>query len=259
MRVDMGYSLSVTQLNLNTPATLANYYIPIFASNNSSIPSFIIWMLSSTDRNCEGVRGWGCLPFDDVIWFRSTAQRLYAEYGKVIPGIVYIHIPVPEYIFLWNFRNCTGRKDDVTTSCSSVNTGLYSAMKLVGGIHSVHVGHGTWCLKLSKTKKKTNNFSCSRFTDHLNDFYGDLDGVVLSYGRKTGYGGYFDDKWIHGARVMDLTLDSATGAVKIETHIRQEDGSIADPLPLHVPDANKELFCEGMQTDVKSSRKYEEL
>jgi len=48
--------------------------------------------------------------------------------------------------------------------------------------------------------------------------------LSLCFGRHTGYGGYGD--WARGARVFELTAAPAGGALRIDTWVRMEDGSV---------------------------------
>lgn len=113
----------------------------------------------------------------------------------------------------WNYHNCTGRRLE-SISCSVLNTGLFAAAREIGGIHSIHCGH-----------------------DHENDYYGNMGGIILSYGRKSGYGGYGPPAdWLRGARVMNLSLDEMKSHVAhVDTWIRQEDGSVMSKFPEHIP------------------------
>ena len=84
----------------------------------------------------------------------------------MIPAISFIHIPIPEFLDVWNQKETFGQKNELVC-CSVKNTGLFSAILEQKNIKGIFVGH-----------------------DHKNDYSGDLDGVMLGYGRKTGYGGY---------------------------------------------------------------------
>src|SRR4051812_8442475 len=85
-----------------------------------------------------------------------------------------MHIPLPEvrplscltcqYLDLWNTKATIGKLKDKGVCCSSVNTGLFTALK-DNGVRAVFAGH-----------------------DHDNDFVGEYEGVTLAYGRKTGHG-----------------------------------------------------------------------
>ena len=90
-----------------------------------------------------------------------------------------MHIPTFEYVNLFNDHPYFGVKfQDV--SCSSVNTGLFSAMKEQPTVEWLSVGH-----------------------DHLNSYWGNYYGINLAYGRKTGFGS--GSLFKHGARIFEVT------------------------------------------------------
>lgn len=111
-----------------------------------------------------------------------------------------MHIAIPEYLDLFNQGIFHGTKND-NIGCSSINTGLFSAILEQPTVNWVACGH-----------------------DHSNDFYGKHQGIYLGYGRTTGYAGYgpyFGMK--KGARVFEVSLNPE---FKIETWIREEDGYV---------------------------------
>lgn len=122
-----------------------------------------------------------------------------------MPGLAFMHIPLPEYLDMYNIKDTYGTNNELLC-CSSINTGLYNAMKNLGTIKSVTCGH-----------------------DHGNDFYGDYNGIKLHYGRKTGVGGHPARKEWHtllknGARIFEVTIDQSV--FDFESWIREEDGAI---------------------------------
>ena len=48
----------------------------------------------------------------------------------------------------------------------------------------------------------------------------------LSMGRKTGYGSFGPKFKMRGARIFELSFDLNSGSMKVDTWIRQEDGSV---------------------------------
>ena len=64
--------------------------------------------------------------------------------------------------------------------------------------------------------------------NHSSDFYGDYAGITLSYGRKTGVASNGPKFSQPGVRIFDLEFDPETGTIKIDTWIRQKDGTIDD-------------------------------
>jgi len=103
-----------------------------------------------------------------------------------------VHIPIYEYIDLYNGNSFFGKYGE-TINCQSVNTGLFTAVKDLKAVDWISVGH-----------------------DHNNEFYGEYEGIKLSYGRKTGYGGYGPRNLLHGGRVLEVTAEPYS----IDTWIR---------------------------------------
>jgi hypothetical protein len=97
--------------------------------------------------------------------------------------LVFTHTPIPEYLNLFNGYQYYGDRNE-PISCSSVNTGLFSAIKETRDVSWVFSGH-----------------------DHDNDFYGNYHGVMLAYGRMTGYSGYSNSSLLKGARVIEVSME----------------------------------------------------
>lgn len=56
--------------------------------------------------------------------------------------------------------------------------------------------------------------------------WGTFGGVGLSFGRKSGFGSFGPKFAKRGARIFDLKFNMVTGAMDVETWIREEDGLI---------------------------------
>ena len=105
--------------------------------------------------------------------------------------MLFFHIPMPEYVTLYNEYPFYGQCSNV--SCWSVNTGLFAAIIEQPTVNWVSVGH-----------------------NHGSDSYGAYQGVILGFGRKTGYGGTSSSRLKKGARVFEITLEPYS----IDTWIR---------------------------------------
>lgn len=144
---------------------------------------FYLWSFDSMSDGCEGVDGWGCVYPDTVQWYVETSRKFIEEDGKALQGYAFMHIPLPEYIDLFNTKEVFGYNVE-NICCQAVNTGLYAAFKEMNNMKGVFCGH-----------------------DHDNDFWGDYNGIALHYGRKTGFGGYgprFFQK--RGARILEFSI-----------------------------------------------------
>eukprot|EP01132_Coremiostelium_polycephalum_P002294 gene2294-2830_t len=206
---DNTFNLSLTQQGPEDIYGATNYYLPI--SDQDGNVQVILYFFDSNDDNCQGVTGWGCVYPNQVQWYRSTSLSLQQKYGRVIPAVAFMHIPIPEYMDMWNFYPVNGSLYDTGVCCFSVNTGLFAAFKEMGDVRSVHCGH-----------------------DHDNDFIGYYNGIQLGYGRKSGYGGYGPPTgWKHGARVLEISFQPN---FSIDTWYRFEDGtSQLENLVVHHP------------------------
>lgn len=175
----------------------SNYVLPVLGPDNKS--AFYVWIFDSSDNNCQNVSGWGCVYPDQVKWYREKSAKLIEQDGRVVPGLAFFHIPLPEVNDAWNSGKAVGSRKEAVCSFS-VNTGMFAAMKEVGNIVGAFHGH-----------------------DHNNDFYAKYQGIAIGYGRKSGYGGYGGAIARYpGSRVFEMTLNGTE--VSWETWIRLEGG-----------------------------------
>ena len=189
---------------------VTNYVLPIRAEAGDEI-LFNVWMLDSHDwlgdymrlyglgdpankwdMQCaypSCVHGWAqaydTLRFDQVMWYYNGSRWFEARAGRRIPGLLGLHIPLPEYRVLHqNPAECyfkgTMRE---TVGNSPVNAGLLNALVERGDVKTVVAGH-----------------------DHINDSEGVYMGVRLTYDAGLSYDCYCDDD-LRGGRVFDLTAD----------------------------------------------------
>eukprot|EP00931_Biecheleriopsis_adriatica_P079016 TRINITY_DN52432_c0_g1_i1.p1 TRINITY_DN52432_c0_g1~~TRINITY_DN52432_c0_g1_i1.p1 ORF type:complete len:478 (-),score=52.00 TRINITY_DN52432_c0_g1_i1:81-1514(-) len=223
MQLDETYSAqSVTQ---DGPASIhgaSNYVVPVLGLDGK--PAFYIWLLDSSDNNCLGIQGWGCVYPDQVAWFKNKSRHLKEQDGRVVPGIMFHHIPLPELLDAWNTDtveiNGTAGEE---VCCFSANTGLFSAIKEAGNIWGVFHGH-----------------------DHNNDFITRYEGIVIGFGRKSGYGGYggiLADK--PGSRIIDVQL-AGDGSVSWSTRVRLESGEVPVQSPIPPERRLQQRECCGM-------------
>jgi hypothetical protein len=116
-----------------------------------------------------------------LIWFGRQMDQDRAA-GVDAPIVVFVHIPLIEYDHLFESGRAEGQKgEDV---CFDSDTGLsFAAFKDSGRVRAVFCGH-----------------------DHVNNYHGDWEGIDLTYGRVSGWGGYGPDAWKRGGRLISLDL-----------------------------------------------------
>jgi len=222
MRKDMTHK---NALAVDGPSSIhgaSNYVFPVLG--NDGKPVIYVWMLDSSDNNCEGVKGWGCVYPDQVEWYREKSKELIAKDGRVVPGVMFHHIPMDEVLTAWqdNTVEVNGSRGE-EVCCFSANTGIFQAMKDVGNIWGAFHGH-----------------------DHNNDFIALYKGIRIGFGRKSGYGGYggkVADR--AGSRIIQIAVNH-DGSVSWDTWIREDAaGNIVRQSP-SVNRDHSEKHCCGM-------------
>lgn len=182
----------------------SNYVVGVY--NRNERLRFAVWMLD----NCEyteirGHRTEAYIDSTQIDRFTEEKKRLCTEYGDGCRSVFFFHIPLPEYQEALDagvtMGNC-GEKICTT----EVNSGAFAAMKEMGDVIGVFVGH-----------------------DHTNDFVADWYGIKLCYGRVTGYcdhrrGGYpANEAYERGARIILLDQDNVD---KLQTYLYIAGGKV---------------------------------
>jgi predicted MPP superfamily phosphohydrolase len=178
--------------------SLSNYYLPIYSSDDKSV-SAVIWLIDTLDEGCLGYpNSWAC--FDHVQWYEEESNKLKKELGYSPQGLAFFHIPFPEFKDVHNWRPTFGRRDE-PIGCPKKNTNFFKSILKQQNIKGAFCGH-----------------------DHNNESGGYFYGIELTYGRKTGYGGYGPDKFQRGGRVFKLKETDKD--FTYSHYVVQEDGSI---------------------------------
>lgn len=205
--------------------------------------AFALYLLDSgryapdtvADQDFEGLPGWDWLRMNQVEWYSRTSRELERRAGHLVPALMFIHIPLWEYRFMW-FGSVDGRTDadharglarhsivgerNEAESPGPFNSGMFSAILDRRDVKGVFCGH-----------------------DHVNTYVGNYYGVLLGYAGNTGFGTYGLDgagrNRLRGARVFELderTPDVLVGtrmvfAADLGIDLTANDQGI-DPLPL---------------------------
>ena len=182
----------------------SNYAVGIY--NRAERLRFVLWMLD----NCEyteirGRRTEAYIDSSQIDWFTEEKIRLCTELGDGCRSLFFFHIPLMEFQEALDAGVTVGNCGEAIC-CPEINSGAFGAMKEMGDVLGVFVGH-----------------------DHTNDFIADWHGIKLCYGRVTGYcdhrrGGYPDnDSFERGARIIILDQDNVN---QFETYIYIAGGRI---------------------------------
>ncbi len=178
-----------------------NYCLSVLSSKDDS-PAFNIFCLDSNhevddyyekfgidrrsriilpDHFNEGENGGGPL-FDQVSWYYNESLRREKEAGKKIPAVMFMHIPVPEYLQILHNPEETGARGfkRATVGCTEINSGIFLASLQRGDVKGWFFGH-----------------------EHHCDIEGKYCGVTLAASAALGYNMSAHDD-MRGGRVIDL-------------------------------------------------------
>jgi len=188
------------------PATvsgLGNFLLRV-GPNQGPGTAALLCCLDTNSYAETAIGGHGWVRPDQVRWFTRTLAAARQRQPPGAPVLVFLHIPLPEFDEVWRLGGCVGEKHE-DVCCPSINTGLFAAMHLAGGVRGVFCGH-----------------------DHVNDYQGRLHAIRLCYGRASGYNTYGREGFLRGARLIRLHEDGSDFA----TWLRLDDGSRGEqPLP----------------------------
>lgn len=124
------------------------------------------------------LKGYDFIKPEQISWYNNDVAKLKEKYGGNVKTICYMHIPTPEYeyVFDWDEEKGaapTGKAEILyggqyeSVGCSTYNSGLFDAGVNNGTLQAIFAGH-----------------------DHVNDFCAVYRGVYLVYTQCTGYNVY---------------------------------------------------------------------
>lgn len=167
----------------------------------------IVGMDSGNYNPMKHIEGYAYVKKPQIDWYQKMIKEY--EYKNInFSSLLFMHIALPEYHEVWEMEVCYGKKKE--SICSpKINSGLFAAIQEVGHTKGIFVGH-----------------------DHINDFYGQMYGVTLGYGRATGYNTYGQEDFLRGARIFVLDKENTES---FETYVRLSDGTMIDKPEVHIP------------------------
>lgn len=166
-----------------------------------------LYFIDSGGYAPTSVGGYDWVRRDQIAWYVEASAALSAAAGGPLPALAFLHIPLPEFDEVWSTRTCYGVKYEAV-SAPRVNSGLFCALHEMGEVAGVFAGH-----------------------DHINDYWGDLHGIRLCFGRGSGYHTYGREGMARGGRLIRMRC----GERAFETWLRLDDGSAQRDQPEHAP------------------------
>ncbi len=185
---------------------VGNFCLPILAHDSDDV-LYHIWAMDSFANTADYTREFGmdphknwnyilprpfgaghdqaCPMFNQVVWYYTESRRYEQEYGRNIPGVMFMHVPLLEMNLLYRNpeqTNLIGRMREEPAS-GELNNGLFMACRERGDVRGIFFGH-----------------------EHLSDAQGEYLGITLAYDSAIGYDMSTHDD-MRGGRVIDLYKD----------------------------------------------------
>ncbi len=177
-----------------------NFLLPIYAPHGKTV-KFALWGLDSGPYQRDtlghspaalrlpdapfGTSADGTPDFSQVMWYWKESVKLERETGGKVPGIVFTHVPLPEFLYISrNPEQCHARGNlREAPACAALSTGLFNAAVERGDIRGFFFGH-----------------------DHLNDLQGEYLGITMACDGALGYDMSTHDD-LRGGRIIDVDMD----------------------------------------------------
>jgi 3',5'-cyclic AMP phosphodiesterase CpdA len=182
MNVYSTYKHNLSQVGYKVFDRIGNYNILINGSKDN-IPKFNIYMIDSGKYAPPIIGGYAWIKLAQIFWYKKTALELRKKYNKIIPSLMFFHIPLRKFKKAWDTGLIDGERFEAE-SCAKINFCLFRNLVKTGDVKGVFVGH-----------------------DHLNNYCAILKGIKLGYGGYIGYGTYGQDDVPRGARVFLINED----------------------------------------------------
>ncbi|WPH02356.1 Hypothetical protein R9X50_00521900 [Acrodontium crateriforme] len=218
---------SLTRQDVDTPTSgVSNYYLPVYsADKRKRCPELILWMFDSRgghfyqqlddEGNRVGQPSW--VDQTVVDWFQVTKSKLRKQYGKDIPSLGFVHIPVSAMLAYQQSQGPQphyepGINDDVPLDQQKQDTPFMEALLDTPGMMALFSGHDH------------GNDWGFRWNSQLPGMNLTGNGLCLFFSRHSSYGGY--GTWTRGSRQILVTEESLQ-TLSFETWNRLETGEIS--------------------------------
>ncbi len=195
-----------------------NCALPIKSSDGAR-DAFVLWFMDS--NNCRPNKDYDWVHKDQIEWYEKKASEIKEKNGQTVPAVLFQHIPITEEYDLLREAKLNERLHAVRGHSKWADK-FYVAKGEMDG----YLGEGP-CAPCENdgqfdSWKKTGDVKGAFFGhDHMNDFTGNLDGILLGQNKTGGFRAYTD-----GCRscVRMITLDANTGTITTKVYHFKEFG-----------------------------------
>jgi len=122
--LDQTHPCSVRKNSTGMPDTM-NYYVEVYSKKKTGKLALNIWVFDTGTIGCAGYEdSWGCIEQDQLEWYDKESQKLKEKHGENVHHVAFLHIPIPEYVFLLDHEKIYGNAN-CQICCPHVNTGFF--------------------------------------------------------------------------------------------------------------------------------------
>ena len=181
---------------------VGNCFVPIYDRKGEKM-LFNLWLIDSGSNAQDGSGGYAWVEQDQIDWYENTCDEITAQNGgKVVPSIVFQHIPVcEEYDLL--------KRTSILNPYRVAGQGMYAHNFYTRGKDlRGYLGEGP-CIparnsgQFQSWKKKGDVIAAVFGHDHMNRFEGETQGILLCQTQCSGFS-MWGDGLRQGVRVIDL-------------------------------------------------------
>jgi len=139
-----------------------NKCLPLWDAAHTK-PLWNLWLIDSGAGSSEPGVGYDWIHADQIHWYQQTSFEMEQKWGRKIPGLMFFHIPLPEFREMALSAKVIGERQE-QEGASHINSGLFSAILERGDVRGIICGH-----------------------DHSNNYLGTFHGVALGYDAAAGF------------------------------------------------------------------------
>ena len=139
MKLYMTFEHNVSQIGYKTFDRIGNYNLLIESSKDNT-PKFNIYMMDSGKYAPSFIGGYNWIKFTQICWYKRTALNLKQKYKKIIPALMFFHIPLKKFKEAWNIGLINGERIE-EESCAKINLCLFNTIVKTGDVKGIFVGH----------------------------------------------------------------------------------------------------------------------
>lgn len=267
-------------------AGVTNYYLPVYGpgcGEPECVPELLLWFFDSRggfqyqeskdDLSARPRASW--VDKSVVDWYRKTQADLRKRYGKHLPSLAFVHIPIHatyavatehgrdsidphHYPGINDDRPlsaqaqgwCPDGRNDRSCAYGGQDEPFMKAMVETPGLIGLFSGHdhgNSWCYRWDRL---------------IPGMMVAGKGLNLCFGQRSGYAGY--GSWERGSRQIRLSRDRLRNGSEAETWIRLDSGDFVGSIVLNstygkdsYPETpNRKTFCPTCDYTVITKRPY---